>query len=51
MFVFRGTVEECHEMYHRLYKEAAVVTGSEEELEERGAKLIIMDAREDFQNN
>ena len=45
MFVFQGTVEECREMFEQLYQKTAMITGPEEELEERAAKLIIMDNR------
>jgi hypothetical protein len=51
MFVFRGTVEECEQMFEGLCQKTALVTGPEDDLEERPAKLVILDAKEKFQNN
>jgi hypothetical protein len=51
IFVFRGTVEECRDLFKKLHQETALCTGPDDRIEERSANLVIMDMREDFQNN
>lgn len=45
IFVFRGTMTDCEDVYDKLFRKTALCTGPEEKSEERPAKLIIMDAR------
>jgi hypothetical protein len=51
IFVFRGTVEECRDLFNKLHEQTALCTGPEDRIEERRAKLVIMDVREDWENN